>query len=182
MYMFLYCYIYIFPTLYDLSGTQSTNSQEETEPLTQDEIETLISKQEVRVTLSKRIEQDKYFKTLYPDLLQVVIFNYSEYDVRNAKIAIVAYDKNNLPVLLKSANNILDEKEYLKIVSWDAINLIAGGNVGNDKGYAVSEDTSKSIITVRAIVVSYETFDGKTWKNPYYEDWKEAFVGKKLEK
>lgn len=36
------------------------------------------------------------------------------------------------------------------------------------------------IKSFKAIVVSYETFDGDTWDNPYYEDFCSLYEGKKL--
>ena len=38
-----------------------------------------------------------------------------------------------------------------------------------------------NIATFKAIVVSYETFEGKTWNNPYYEDFCSLYEGKKLD-
>ncbi|MGN1478941.1 MAG: DUF5780 domain-containing protein [Acutalibacteraceae bacterium] len=30
------------------------------------------------------------------------------------------------------------------------------------------------------MVVSYESFDGETWENPYYEQWRELYEGQKI--
>ncbi len=147
-------------------------------PLTQAEVEALIEEQEVKVTSTKYVVQDTKYKSLYPDMLQVIITNNSEYDIKNLVVAFVAWDENNLPVLIQGKWDY--DEEYVKEAKYDAINLVPGKSTGSDKGYSLDYRVD-NIKKFKAIVVSYENFDGVVWENPYYDDWKNAYEGKKLE-
>lgn len=116
------------------------------------------------------------FKSLYPDILNAVVQNNSNDDIKNMVIAFFAWDKNNLPVLLKSSSGLFGS--YQKNISYSGINLVPGGTYGESNGFGVT--TGLGIITFRSIVVSYETFDGTTWENPYLDYFVEMYSGKKL--
>lgn len=49
---------------------------------------------------------------------------------------------------------------------------------GEDSGYSLSEKCK--IDTFKAIAVSYETFDGETWENPYYKEFCSLYEGQRL--
>ena len=139
-------------------------------------IESLIATQEVKIISTKYVVQDDQYKTLYPDLLQAVISNGGTHEIKNAVVAFVAWDKNNLPVKIKGDIDFSDGS-YIKRVSYNDINLIPGATYGDKGGLGI--DQSCDIKTFKAILVSYEAFDGYTWENPYYNDWCTAYEGVK---
>lgn len=140
------------------------------------QLQAAIDAQEVRVTGTKYVVQDAQHKTLYPDMLQAVIQNDSQYDIKNAVVAFVAWDKNNLPVKIKGAIDFSDGA-YISHVNYNDINLVPGASYGSNSGYEIDEDCG--IDSFKAIVVSYETFDGTTWENPLYFKWSLTYEGKK---
>lgn len=142
------------------------------------ELQALIDKQEVKVIATKYIVQDAKYKALYPDLLSATVQNNSKSDIRNAVVAYVAWDSNNLPVKIIGQYDYSDGS-YVKQCNFSDINLVPGKSVGGDKGMPISDDCS-NIDTFKAIVVSYEGFDGETWENPYYSEWIALYSGEKL--
>ena len=142
------------------------------------DIESKINAQDVKVISTMYTVQDVEFKALYPDMLQAIISNEGTHEIRDAVIAFVAWDKNNLPVKIVGSMDFSDG-EYIVNVNYDDINLIPGDTYGDKSGFEVDEDCN--IDTFKAIVVSYEAFDGYTWENPYYNDWCEVYGGVKYQ-
>ena len=145
--------------------------------LTLTQFDELLAKQDMCVISTKYVVQDDRYKTLYPDMLQAVIKNNTGYDIRNAVVAFVAWDGNNLPVKIKG-NIDFSDGSYVKKVNYSDINLIGGATYGESSGMSIDEDCN--ISKFRAIVISYETFDNVTWTNPYYNAWEAAFSGQKF--
>lgn len=143
----------------------------------EDELVAEIESQEFRVISTKYVVQDTKYKSLYPDMLQAVLQNDTSYDIKNAVVAFVAWDKNNLPVKIKGSIDFSDGS-YIKLVNYNDINMIPGATYGESSGYEV--DDACGIQTFKAVVVSYETFDGVTWQNPLYDDWCKLYEGVKL--
>lgn len=141
------------------------------------EFDDLLSTQRVRVTSTNYVVQDEKYKSLYPDMLQAVIQNDTQYDIKNAVVAFVAWDANNLPVKIKGSVDFSDGS-YIKLVNYNDINLIPGDSFGSDSGFSVDEECG--IKTFKAIVVSYEAFTGETWENPLYDEWCKFYEGVKL--
>lgn len=141
-----------------------------------DELDELLAKQPLYVSSTEYVVQDSRYKSLYPDLLQAVITNNSEDDIKNAVIEFVAWDENNLPVMIKGHIDF-SNGSYLIKCNYNSINLVPGESYGEDSGMAIDE--SVSISTFKAIVCEYENFDGKTWKNPYLTAWENMYGGGK---
>lgn len=153
-------------------------SGEETGPSTEaEELERKLQLQPVSIINTNYLVQDEMYKTLYPDLLQAVLINNSSEDIKSAVVAFAAWDKNGLPVKIKGQMDFGDGS-YIKKVSYADINLIPGATYGEDSGLAL--DDGLGITTFKAIVVSYETFDGKTWENPCFGAFCALYEGKKL--
>lgn len=140
-------------------------------------IESIISSQDVKVVSTKYIVQDEQYKNLYPDMLQAVIENNTNVDIKNAVVAFVAWDENGLPVKIKGKIDF-STGAYIQEVNYKDINLIPGATYGNNNGFSIDE--SCGIKSFKAIVVSYEDFDGGSWYNPCYSDWCTAYSGVKL--
>lgn len=146
--------------------------------MTPAELQALIDKQEVKIKSTEYCVQDNQYKYLYPDMLSVVIRNDSDKDIKNALIGFVAWDKNNLPVKIKG-NYDYDEGDYLSGCNYNDINLVPNSEYGHDSGYEIHPECN-NISTFKAIVIKYETFDGESWTNPYFSDWKELYEGQRL--
>ena len=159
--------------------TTTTKPEISKEPaMTEDKLLSQIDAQELKVIKTKYVVQDEVYKSLYPDMLQAVIQNDTSYDIKNAIVAFVAWDNNNLPVKIKGSFDF-SGGAYIVEVNYDDINLVPGEKFGESSGYEIDENCN--IKTIKAIVVSYETFDGTTWENPLYEDWRELYEGVKLQ-
>lgn len=150
----------------------------DTVSMTPDLFDKLIAGQALAVTSTKYVVQDTRFKSLYPDMLQAILKNNTASDIKDAVVAFVAWDKNNLPVKIKSHLGYRDEA-YVQLVNFADMNLVPRASYGRKKGYAIDEDCN--IKKFKAIVVSYETFDGETWMNPYYSEWRTLYEGKRFD-
>lgn len=156
--------------------------KETSEPTKEEEIQDLdsllqdTSKVDITVLETIYTVQDEEYKSLYPDLLQAIIQNNTDRDIKDAVIAFVAWDVNNLPVKLRGTIDFGDGS-YIKEVSYNGINLIGGATYGENSGFEIDE--SINVDEFKAIVISYEDFDGETWDNPYYKNFKEKYEGKK---
>ena len=159
------------------TNVENNKSIEERQVMNTVDFENLLSSQPVSVINTEYVVQDESFKALYPDLLIVSIKNNMDQDIKNAVVSFVAWDENNLPVKIEGQFDFSDTT-YVKKVNFSDINLVAGGTFDEKSGLALSENSK--IKTFKAIVESYETFDGTTWKNPYYDEFCTLYEGKKL--
>lgn len=148
------------------------------EKYTKEKLEEELSEQPVHITETNYVVQDLNWKFSYPDYLNAIIVNNSDKYIKNAVIAFVAWDSNNLPVKIEGKLDFIDPK-YLSEINCEDINLIPGASFGEGYGYAVDENCN--IDKVKAIIVSYETFDGETWTNPLYGKFKDFYENKRLE-
>lgn len=139
-------------------------------------LDELLKKQPLYVSSTKYSVQSKRWKSLYPDMLEVVIYNNSKDDIKDAIVAMVAWDKNKLPVKIKNDIDFTDG-EYVKNGSFLDINLVPGKSYGKNRGFEI--DYRCNIKSFKAVVVGYETFEGKTWMNPYYDAWEKMYGGGK---
>lgn len=158
-------------------NSSSATSLESKNEVTPEELDALLLEQPMYVQSTKYVVQDEKYKTLYPDFLQAVVKNNSGTDVKNLQVAFVAWDKNNFPV--KIYGNIDFDGSYVKICQYSDVNMLNGTSYGKEGGLAIDAEKS-DIATFKAIVVSYDDFDGNTWDNPYYETWVDLYSDKKL--
>ncbi|MCD8278669.1 Uncharacterised protein [uncultured Clostridium sp.] len=163
--------------------TQKETTQAETaappkevKELSAGEFDELLAGLPVSVVNTEYIVQDDQYKSLYPDLLSTVIQNHTDEDIKDAVLAIVAWDSNKLPVKLVG-NMDFQGGEYFKKVNYRDINLVGGGTFGEDSGFSVDE--SCKVDSFKTIILSFETFDGDKWKNPYEDSFRQAYEGKK---
>lgn len=142
--------------------------KEKPKEMSAEELETEIQKQPCFVTECEYYVQDNQYKALYPDLMIAKLMNQSGTAIKNAVVAFAAWDENNLPVLIDTIGN----GEYVVHCSMNGINL-ADGETMTDAGMQVDSQQAErgEIKSFKAIVVSYEDFDGNTWRNPLYDNW-----------
>lgn len=133
----------------------------------------------VYVKEARLIVQSDDFKSLYPDALQAILVNDTNYDIKDVIVYFAAWDANNLPVLIKSQYQI-SNAAYVVCAKYTGVNMVPGGTFGETAGLKL-DNSIKGITTVKAIVASYVTFDGVTWENPEYTSFvEEYYYGKKL--
>lgn len=130
------------------------------------------------VTDARLVVRSEEYKSLYPDVLQAIIVNNTEHDIKDVVVAFMAWDENNLPVLLKGQFDY-NAASYVRRASYSGVNMVPGSTFGESTGMGLDESV-KGIVTVKAIVASYVTFDGETWENPEYDAFIEEYAGKKL--
>ena len=148
----------------------------ETQTMTIQQFDALLAQQPLAVVSTKYLVQDEEYKSLYPDMLQAVIRNNSNAEIQNAKVAFAAWDRNGLPVKIKGQWDF-GNGSYIKEVQYNNINLVAGMTFGKDSGFEL--DTEQTIDSFVAIAMSYETFDGQKWENPYYDEFCKLYSGQK---
>lgn len=155
---------------------ETTKAPEEVKTMSVAEFDELLAGLPVSVIKTDYLVQDEQYKSLYPDMLSTVIQNNTDSDIKDAIIGLVAWDSNQLPVKI-IGNMDFTDGAYFRKVNYDDINLISGGTFGETSGFSIDEGCS--ISSFRPIIVSFETFDGDTWKNPYVDSFLDAYEGKK---
>lgn len=158
-------------------SAEATPEEKPEVTLNQEEMEQRLQQQPLAVASTDYIVQDEQHKALYPDMLQAVLKSEADADIKDAVVAFVAWDKNGLPVKIKGAIDFSDGS-YIQEVNYGDINLVPGATFGESSGVEIDENCG--IETFKAIAVSYETFEGETWINPYYDAWKNLYEGQKL--
>ena len=166
------CIILIIAVALSLGGSIKT-SNSRTINVSSNELESLLVQQPVYVSHTRYIVQDSTYKSLYPDLLHADIVNNSDEDIKNIVIAFVAWDENNLPVKIRGQYSY--SSDYISKTKYEGINLVAGERYYKNGGMAL--DVGLNISKFKAIIVEYETFNGTTWKNPYYNAWEKMYGG-----
>jgi hypothetical protein len=158
--------------------TEPTTEPPTEPPLTPDELDKLLTEQPLAVLSVKYVIQHARHKNLYPDMLQAVIQNNSEHDIRDAVIAFVGWDENRLPVKIVAQRD-WSGGAYVAECNFFDINLVPTRTFGNNSGMPLDSNSSE-IPFLKAIAVSYESFDGDKWTNPYFDAWLEMYEGKRL--
>lgn len=146
--------------------------------LTAEELQRALSEQPLAVDATNCLVQSTKYKAIFPDMLQAVIVNHTDCEIKRAVVAFAAWDEDGLPVKIKG-RFAFDAPTYIKEVRYDNIHLVSGGRYGEYDGFGISK--SLCIKSVKAIAVSYETLDGEKWENPYYADFKNRYEGKNRE-
>ena len=150
---------------------------EVTGDMTPESLDELLATQPLAVTEARFVVQSESYSMIFSDMLTANIVNNSPHDIKDAVVAFVAWDKNGLPVKIKGMFDMVGGM-YVKEVRFDDINLVPGDTYGEKSGYSLGSDSG--IVTVKAIAISYVTFDGEEWKNPYYDTFREMYEGKKF--
>ncbi len=134
--------------------------------------ENLVSVENVRI-----LEQSEKHKTLYPDMVEVIIKNNSVETIRNYKVGILGYDKNGYPVKIKGRFDF-SGGSYELIGSGDDANILSGETGGKNYGWQLSDPHNIHYILANIIEVAF--YDGKTWRNPNYNNWRNKYIEKPL--
>ncbi len=155
------------------SNTEATKEKK----LSADELNAELKKQPCYVYETEYYVQDDNYKSLYPDLLLPKIKNQSDTNIKDVWVAFVAWDPNGLPVIIESTG----DSGYIVECAFNGINLTKGETL-TDYGLQLTQDFafSEQVDKFKAIVTHYKDFDGNTWDNPLYSDWKEMYKEKEL--
>lgn len=156
------------------AGRQSEDSAE---AMSEEELAGLLAAEPLAVVETKYTIQDENYKSIYPDMLQAIIQNNTESDIKDAVVAFVAWDENGLPVKIEGQFDF-GEHQYVKEVQYSDINLTPGSTYGDQSGYNLGQNST--IRYQKAIAVSYVTFEGDTWENPYYKEFLKLYEGQKI--
>ncbi len=149
--------------------------------LTVQELEQEIKKQPLYVENAIYQDASKFYSS--SSMLQAVIYNNSNVSIKNVEVGFVAWDKNKLPVLIKGWASSSNGK-YFSSLTYDAINLLPQkryNGINGDNYYGLRVDEDLDITYLKAIVISYEDFDGSIWTNPLLIDFKNLYENKKLD-
>lgn len=148
--------------------TENSDDEDVVAELSIDELEAEIQKQPCFVYECEYYVQDRQYKALYPDLMLAKLQNQSGTAIKNAVVAFAAWDENNLPVIIDTIGN----DDYVIQCALNGINLADGSTLTNQGMQVDSRQAERGEIKLfKAIVVSYEDFDGNTWENPLYQNW-----------
>ena len=139
-------------------------------------LEEALKKQDVYAFDAKYVVQHDDLKALYPDMLQALVKNNTNKDIRDIQYGFVAWDKNGLPIKIKGSIDF--GKSYLRGVNGDAVNIPAKGEFGKAHGFEI--EANLGIDTFKPVVVSYTDFEGKKWDNPSLDEFMKVYEGKRL--
>ena len=110
-----------------------------------------------------------------PDMLKFVVRNNTDTDIKNMSVAFVGWNENGEPVRFGPASETRG-REYLNVAYFAGVNMTSGGMFGEGNEFLLSE--WHEISTFKAIVKDFETFDGDSWENPYFEQFCELYEEK----
>jgi len=164
-------------TACDLDVDTFAEEGAEEQTMTAEEFEQILLTLPLAVSSSEYVKKNISVENPTEEMLRVILQNNSEYEIKSAVISFVAWDANGLPVKIKGAEDQTDGA-YVRQVNFADINLLPEATYGDSDGYEVDEECY--IASFKAIVLSFETFDGKVWKNPYYDEWCDLYEGTKI--
>lgn len=191
-------------TTAEVTTAEPTTAEPTTETTTSiAQLNQLINSQPVYVQDTKYIDrsslraEEAYFKKYYCDYISPIIKNNSGKDIKDIKIGYAAWDANNLPLKVEGyydCSNIETNDEFISTNTLHSVNIPIGGTYkytfkdgkdsifygDDDCPFLIDHNSTTTIAKCKAFVISYIDFDGNTWENPYYDEWRAAYEGKKL--
>ena len=135
------------------------------------------NEQLITVENTRILVQSTDYKTLYPDMFEVVIKNNSGKTIRSYKVSMLGWDSNGYPLKIKQS--FLDNVgSYEFLGQADNVNVIDGKTFGKNSGWSLEE--GHNISKTKAVVIEAEFYDDTIWENPYYEFFLKKFEGQPI--
>lgn len=144
--------------------------------LNEDEFQALMETLPAYVEYTEVTEGAQEYKELDPDIMSAMIRNASKKEIRSASVYFVAWDRKNLPVKIQAQFDFNDP-QYMVQMNADGINLLPGDLFGDNYGLQLKPEMQ--IAKCKAMLLSFEDFDGETWTNPYADYFEKLYAGKK---
>ena len=113
-------------------------------------------------------------------MLQAILFNNSDKPIREALIGFVAWDRNMLPIKITQSPSSTTSSYFTRI-NYTTINLMPGEyftGYANNVFSGMRIDGNLDVSFSRAIVISFEDFEGNIWNNPLLLDFRNLFEGR----
>lgn len=151
------------------------------EYLTENELNDVILTQPLYVEETNFIEASQ-FSYGSDSMMQAFLYNNSDVPIKNAVVGFCAWDNNGLPIKIKQ-NISYTEGEYFKRLNYDGINVMPNETYNGKQGdtyLGMAIDEGLNTTTIKAIVISYEDFDGNKWENPNLIDFKNLYEEKRI--
>lgn len=164
----------------DLKSKKTIYSKLLEEQIAKEEKEAAIkakNEQLITVESTRILVQSTDYKTLYPDMFEVVIKNNSGKTIRSYKVSMLGWDSNGYPLKIKQS--FLDNVgSYEFLGQADNVNVIDGKTFGKNSGWRLEE--GHNISKTKAVVIEAEFYDDTIWENPYYEFFLKEFEGQPI--
>lgn len=142
-----------------------------------EELLELLASVPIVVEEARVIEQDPEYKSLFPDMIQVLVRNNGTDTIRSMIVCSLAYDANGYPVKIETQFDFSGGSYELEGRA-DDVNAVPGAIFGDDKGWSLDEH--HDIAYVIACVREATYYNGDRWVNPYYQAWRDMFKEKPL--
>ena len=162
------------------SVPDSTNALDAGQTISPQEIIDGLNNVDITVESAKIVVQDEELKSLYPDMIYVIVKYYgTNATIKNLEIAYLAFDKGGYPIKIVGQLSFSDG-DYEVYARAEDVNLEVGQKYGENNGYTLDEACGKRIKYVMACVVKADLYNDQVWENPLYDAWSTTFKDKPL--
>lgn len=148
--------------------------------VSKDNIEEKLLEQEVYCSAPEIRVRDANYKALYPDYIYIEsVQNNTDKVIRDVSITVAAWDENGYPVRIY--NLIASDEGNMTGCALNDVNLEPGAAwVNSGGGWDISEESSRNVAQLKALVSECTFVDGTTWENPLAQYWMQQYYNKAI--